>query len=676
MKHWKTVRLFIALACLAPTAGVAQVHGFGLSEAGEQAEKQKAEAPPTAWTVEGAIAEMSLRERISQLQMVKLRGRLGPDASERQILEKYTPGAVIVSNLTRPRNAVDYALALQDNPVRSQHGVPVLIGADLAELPVAFGMQKEDHFAPLPSMLAIAAANDPVATRELAGLYADHLATMGFSFQAGPCLALAPDLPDAKGGLQCLGSDPAFVGETAEIFLRAFAERDLTILFTGFPGGYWNQSGDAPPMLLTPERAMTDHDLLPYKRAIMAGARMFLVGNILTPHLDKDHSTASLSPKVMKELLREDLLYPGLVVAGPIDGLAVPPGTSQGAVAVAALKAGADMLLWERPGLYVMKAVETIVRAVEEEEISETAINVSVTRLLQLKEDLKLRTKETSAEKDVDQLEKRRAYPEAARRIERRSVTIVKNNDGVLPLSRERSTPVGITGVTGVSELFDALEKDLKNVAQQKIVTAKHGGEIYDFEIHRLTSRAKGVRTVIIVLTNELRAQGKVELIRKLRDIGARVVVILVGYPHTLGDLKEADAIVTVYSDPAASTAAMSAVAHALLGKGAIAVRPPDDTLRLSVGTPMTLDAPEWVRSPAGRLPVTLEPPFVCGLGYSFLAPDTIKKVRWDFGDGGASKEHTARHAYNAPGKYTITLTVTDAFGETNSGIAHVEVTE
>ncbi|MFO7976571.1 MAG: glycoside hydrolase family 3 N-terminal domain-containing protein [Candidatus Hydrogenedentota bacterium] len=676
MKRWNIAGLFVVFACLVSAAGVAQVRGFGLSEAGEETEEKKGGDASSTWTLEGAIGAMSLRTRVSQLQMVKLEGRLGPDASERRILENYTPGAVIVSNLTRPRNAVDYIAALQQNPVRMQHGVPVLIGADLAELPVAFGMQKTDHFAPLPTMLAVAAADDPVATRQLADLYAEQLATMGFSFQAGPCLALAPDLPDAKGGLQCLGSNPGFVGETAEIFLRTFAERDLAVLFTGFPGGYWNQSGDAPPMLLTPERAMTGQDLVPYKRAIRGGARMILVGNILTPHLDKEHSTASLSPRIMKGLLRDELLYPGLVVAGPIDGLGVSAGVSQGDAAVAALKAGADMLLWERPGVHVMKAIETIVQAVEEGKISEASINVSVTRVLQLKEDLKLRTKEFAAERDVDRLEKRKTYPEAARRIERRSVTLVRNNSDVLPLTRERSTPVGITGVVGVSELFDLVKKDLKNVAQQNIVTAKHGGEIYDFEIHRLTSRAKGVRTVVIVLTNEIRAQGKVELIRKLKALGARVVVVLVGYPYTLDDLKEADAIIVMYSNPAASTAAMNAVAEALLGKGSIAVRPPEETLQVAVETPLPLNALEWSRSPAGRLPVTLESPFVSGSGYSFLTPDMIKKVRWDFGDGATSKELVVQHTYKTPGKYTIALTVKGASGESASGIAHVMVSK
>ena len=101
-------------------------------------------------------------------------------------------------------------------------------------------------------------------------------------------------------------------------------------MFTGFPGGQWNQTESAPPMLFTPASIMPTRDLVPFKRAVMGGARILLVGNILVPHLDKKRAAASVSPTVMKELLREKLLYPGVVVAGPIDGLEVGTGATQG----------------------------------------------------------------------------------------------------------------------------------------------------------------------------------------------------------------------------------------------------------------------------------------------------------------------------------------------------------
>ena len=116
-------------------------------------------------------------------------------------------------------------------------------------------------------------------------------------------------------------------------------------MFTCFPGGLWIQADTAPPTLLTPASAMAVQDLAPFKRAVLGGARMLLVGNILTPHLDKDHGAASISPKVMKGLLRDDLLYPGIIVAAASTVWPWASGAPHGDAAVAALKAGADMLL-------------------------------------------------------------------------------------------------------------------------------------------------------------------------------------------------------------------------------------------------------------------------------------------------------------------------------------------
>jgi PKD repeat protein len=73
---------------------------------------------------------------------------------------------------------------------------------------------------------------------------------------------------------------------------------------------------------------------------------------------------------------------------------------------------------------------------------------------------------------------------------------------------------------------------------------------------------------------------------------------------------------------------------------------------------------------------VSLEPFFEQGVGVSLITPDTVKRLRWDFGDGGTSKERALQHAYQTPGHYTLTLSVTDDAGEVDSGMAEVEVTE
>ena len=51
-----------------------------------------------------------------------------------------------------------------------------------------------------------------------------------------------------------------------------------------------------------------------------------------------------------------------------------------------------------------------------------------------------------------------------------------------------------------------------------------------------------------------------------------------------------------------------------------------------------------------------------------------IKKVLWDFGTGKRSKDMRAEYVYTAPGRYPVTLTVTDTKGDVTSRTFHVEV--
>ena len=118
-----------------------------------------------------------------------------------------------------------------------------------------------------------------------------------------------------------------------------------------FPGlGSASQSTeDGPANVGLSARGAARRDLVPFRAAFEAGAPGVVVGHGLYA-VDDFVTPASLSRQVTTDLLRRRLRFKGIAIT---DDLADPPITALGSVpdaAVAAVKAGADMLYVSGPG--------------------------------------------------------------------------------------------------------------------------------------------------------------------------------------------------------------------------------------------------------------------------------------------------------------------------------------
>jgi len=634
------------------------------------------EATPEAQPVDidpnvAQVQSLGLRQRVAQLMLVTLGGRAGPNAEDRLLLEHYTPGGVVIPTMVSPNDAAMYIKDLRAFELST--GIPLWIGTNMFTL----GRGERDarsEFLQLPSLLSLAAVNDAEAVEFVAGVVGDYLATMGFNLHMGPCLELPPVLAGAHGSVQSLGSGLEFVGAAGCTFLGVLAKHGVMAMPMGFPGGGANRLPKAPAALLTPRPLLAEGDLKPFARVIEHGAEILHVGNTLTPTLDTTNAPACLSRSVLSGLLRDELGFTGVIVAGPLDAPHIGAMYDFPEAAIQALNAGADMLYWNMPGRRVIRVADEIVKAVEAGDLREAVINGALRRVLTLKRQYGIREREAPKEKEADKLTRNREYPRESARLERHSITLVKNRDRTLPLSKEMSLPLGITGVIGVRELNDILVKRLKAVRMQPIDTARHLGEIQDFEIHRVTSRLGAMRTVVCTLSDGLRAAGLIEMIHELKQEGARVVVVLLGYPDNLHNLAEADAIVLGYCHRSAYAMTVHGVADVLLGRGPIAIDPGEGDIQMNAGQTEKFNVLDIVRCPAGRLPVSLAEPYPAGLAVSCDPTDAIKKVEWDFGDGKRKKDFRARHAYKEPGRYPVKVTVTDATGDVVSRTFHVVV--
>ncbi len=623
--------------------------------------------PPPGPKQEAAL----LRGRVAQLMMVTLHGLYGPQQDESAFLRTYAPGGVVIPVVVQPRDAAEYIAQLRG--IEKQVGLPFLIGTQLYDLPQRQHLF-QIQFVQLPTLLSLAASTDLSAVGQLAKLTAEHLSIMGFNLNLGPRLDLAPTLPSALGSVDNLGSDPRFAAEVAGTILDTLKDNEILSMPMGFPGGGGNRTGNSPATLLTPKVHLMEQDLLPFRRAIEHGAPLIHVGDTLVPTLDTASPPACLSQAVIHDLLRGELKYEGVVVAGPMDGPDIQRQFDPASAAIMALRAGADMIYWTETGQKVSRAVEAVAMAVEGGTLDRAVVDAAYARVVRLKKDHGLAERKCAGADKAATLEKSDRYSKEAYEVERRSITILQNRGNILPLVRGRSTPVGVTGVYGVDALTTLLKKRLKQVIEQNIQTAKQLGDIEDFEISRITRGAKGLGTIVCVLGPMKRQQGEIRLVRELKALGARVVVIWLGYPRPLVDLAEADGIVAAYCDPTMCDASIKAIADVLVGQCPVAVLRAMRELKTQVGKQEAFNAPEVLRAPAGRLPVSLGGSFVAGYGISYDPEPFIKKAQWEFGDGKHASNIRALHAYEKPGRYEATLTVTDQSGAVTSGVFQVVV--
>lgn len=619
--------------------------------------------------LEYAIEKMSLREKVSQLMVVTMEGSHAPTAGDLAYLKAYSPGGAIVPKILKPAYAAVYVNKLRG--VEQVTGVPLWIGTNIYRLTQG---EREDfgEFIQLPSPLSLAAANDDKVTRDVAELLAEHLSLMGFNMHLGPSLEMAPTLPTAEGTVYNLGSDPEFIGNAFNIIREVFNEHGVMAVPLGFPGGGANRPKKSPAVLLTPSSSLAENDLAPYLSAMLAGSPIIHVGNTLAPTLDPGSAPACISEAVIRGLLREKLGYEGIVLAGPMDSQDVAGLIDPAVAAIRALDYGADMIYWNGAGSSEMRAVDNIVLAVEENRLSQEKVDQAFKRVLSYKFEHRVKEIQAVQERKAAPLERQKQLARRVQAIEQQAITVVQNRGGILPLRKESSMPIGVTGTVGVEELTKGLEKHIKPISQQLITTARHVGDIKDFEIQRVTSHIRGIKTVVVVLTDTDRPGGQVDLVKALQEKGVQVVVILLGYPRNLPYLGMADGIVLAYCDASKYTQTMESMADILVGEGPIGFATVTRDIDVRVGESRTFNAYELVRVPPGRLPVTLSETFTVGRAAPFDPQYTLKKVQWDFGDGSKSKDERAVHAFDKPGRYPISLAVTSKKGRTAEYTFHV----
>ena len=156
--------------------------------------------------------------------------------------------------------------------------------------------------------------------------------------------------------------------------------------FPGIGKGKVDSHVDSSSIDVTKEILMAE-DIIPFKTIINENKPedyFILVSHLNYPALDEEYP-ASLSSKIMTDLLRNELGYKGIIITDDMEMGAVANHNDFKTVGVNAVKAGADIVLVCHEYQHEQDVYLGLLDAVDNGEISQQRIDESVKRIVKAK---------------------------------------------------------------------------------------------------------------------------------------------------------------------------------------------------------------------------------------------------------------------------------------------------
>ncbi len=353
-------------------------------------------------TVSGVTEEIksqTLEEKVGQMILVGFRGT-DIDENDRivsDIREHNLGGVVLYStdmqtddenrNIESPDQVSQLTASLQEFA-----DTPLFVAVDqeggrVNRLDTGYGFETTD------SHRQLGVEEDEDYTRQQAGRIAETLQEVGVNMNFAPVLDLYvnPANPVIGRLNRSFSSEPDVVAEQASIFIKEHRDRNVINAVKHFPG-YGSYAGEDHRSIPDVTESWDDVELEPYQQLIDNNAvDIVMVSNVFNRELDEEYP-ASLSTKIINDLLREELQFDGVILAESpqMEEITEEYGFEEGVRRQ--FLAGADMLQFANNLVYNENVVEEVIQIgvdlVESGEIPESQIEESYNRIINLKESL------------------------------------------------------------------------------------------------------------------------------------------------------------------------------------------------------------------------------------------------------------------------------------------------
>lgn len=434
MHNYRTItRLFLAAALGAATLAMSALEPV---PGGADATLRSRAA---AWA-DSVYSTLDTRSRLAQLIIPKLSPEGG--ATTRTAISRYARagmGGLLFSEGT-VQNYVDL-----NNYAQEQSRVPMLMTFD-GEWGLNMRIKELPRF---PSNMALGAIDQPRLIYDYGAEMARQCRLIGIQCNFAPDADVNSNPANPVIGYRAFGENPQRVAQATVAYTLGMEDAGVQATPKHFPG-HGDTSTDSHKTTTTVghSRAVLDTtDLVPFRKAVEAGASAIMVGHLVVPAVDPSGAPASLSPTIISGLLRRDLGFEGLIYTDALGmrGAVDPAGRN---VAVAAMSAGADVLLCPNDP---MGSLNALVAAHTAGSISDAMIEEHCKRVLRYKYYLGLSRKPivTASMAALRDSLSSPATLALINELSAASITVLRNTGDIMPVANLANRRVAVVTLGG-----------------------------------------------------------------------------------------------------------------------------------------------------------------------------------------------------------------------------------
>ncbi|MDQ5822682.1 MAG: glycoside hydrolase family 3 protein [Chloroflexota bacterium] len=371
---------------------------------------------------------MDLRQKIGQLMTIEIPGKQLTDETAAFIRECH-PACVVLfgSNWAGPWAGSKLIADMQ------------AVAAESGDAPLLICMDQEggqvSHLrypaAEMPSNMGRAAAGGPEVAGEAAEIMGREMVRLGINLASAPVVDVNTNPANPVIGTRAFSDDPKLVAACGVAAVEGLRRAGCLSMAKHFPGhgDTWVDSHLDLPVVEHGWERMRAVELAPFRVAIEAGVDSIVTAHVIYRGIDDSGLPATLSHRIMTGLLREELGFEGVTFADALvmDAIArhnsayIPPA------AIAAVRAGMDSLMVFGSLESQKRCYYGLLGAVESGLISMDRLDEAARRVQALRE----RVAPAQPDATWPDMEHQRA----ARRIALSAVTLVRDEQGLLPLT-------------------------------------------------------------------------------------------------------------------------------------------------------------------------------------------------------------------------------------------------